>query len=76
MLDGLKGQLPKNCARQVGQDLAKNNVFGTPVKSGTCELRQRLTDSFGLIPDAKPQKWRLARLHGEKIRVRRMGFLN
>jgi hypothetical protein len=35
-----------------------------------------LTDSFGLIPDAKPPKWRLAGLHWEKIRVRRMGFLN
>src|ERR1700730_16727505 len=44
--------------------------------SWTCELRKRLTDSFGLIPDAKPPKWRLAGLHWEKIRVRRMGFLN
>jgi hypothetical protein len=35
-----------------------------------------LTDSFGVIPDAKPPKWRLAGLHWEKIRVRRMGFFN
>jgi hypothetical protein len=43
----------------------RKTMFLEPSRIGTCALRKRLTDSFKLIPDAKPPKWRLTGLHWE-----------
>jgi hypothetical protein len=51
-LDGLKGQLPKNGARQVGQEVAKNNVLVEPTQNRDVRAEEKVDRQLGLIPDA------------------------